>query len=140
MDVDLKLDATQVQELIRAGLPAAGKSRIAVEEIAPGRARIRLPYRESMLRPGGVISGPVLFGAADTAMFAAVLAHCGLELTSVTTDTQIRFLRGAPPGDVVAESTVVRLGRRLIVMDTAIWTDDAQRPAARASGSYLRPA
>lgn len=131
--MDLKLDGAQVEALIREGLPAAGKSRIAVVRVAPGSARIRLPFRESMLRPGGVVSGPVLFGAADTAMFAAVLAHCGPELMALTADTQIRFLRAATPGDVVAESTIVKFGRRLVVLDTVIWTDDPARPAANAS-------
>ncbi len=133
------LDAAAVQALIHDGLPAAVGAAVAVEAVEAGLARVRMPFAESMLRPGRVISGPTLFAAADTAMYAAVLGHCGPELMAVTTDTSIRFLRGAPPGDVWAEARLRKLGRRLVVCEVSLWIDDPDRPVALASGSYLRP-
>lgn len=135
--MDLKLDAAAVEALIRGGL--AGAASVAVESVAPGRARIRIPYAESMLRPGQRVSGPVLFAAADTAMYAVVLAHIGPQLMAVTSDMNLHFLRGAQPGDVVAEARLVKLGRRLAVIDVQVYTGAATEPALLATGSYALP-
>ena len=135
-----QLNSTQVQALIREGLPAANHGAMLVEVIEAGMARIRLPYRDSFLRPGGVISGPTLFAAADTAMYAAVLGHVGSELMALTADTNLRFLRPATAGDVLAEAKILKLGRRLVVMEVWIWTESRERAAAHATGTYVRPA
>ena len=65
MELTLKLTAQSVEDLIRAGLPVAAEAGVRVESVAPGSARIRLPFHPGMLRPGGVISGPTLFTAAQ---------------------------------------------------------------------------
>jgi uncharacterized protein (TIGR00369 family) len=136
--VELKLDAAQTEALIRGGLPTA--AAVSVEAVGPGMARVRLPYSERMLRPGGVISGPTLFAAADTAMYALVLSHVGPQLMAVTANFSMNFLNKAAPGDVRAQAQLLKLGRRLVVMDVRLWTgDDAQRIAAQVTGSYALP-
>ena len=60
--MDLKLTAEQVEALIGGGLPGT-RGRLKVEEVRENYARVRLPFRESMLRPGNVVSGPALFCA-----------------------------------------------------------------------------
>lgn len=134
--MDLQLDAVTIQQLIRDGLPAARE--VVVEAVASGYARIRLPFREDMLRPGGVISGPTLMAAADTAMYACVLAHLGPELMAVTTDMTLHFLSRTPAADVVAEARLLKLGRRLIVMDVTIPGRDGQM-SCHVTGTYARP-
>ncbi|MES0874817.1 PaaI family thioesterase [Sinimarinibacterium thermocellulolyticum] len=137
--MELKLDAAQTQALIRGGLAAA--SRVIVDHVEPGLARIRLAYSERMLRPGGVISGPTLFAAADTAMFALVLSHLGPELMAVTANVNMNFLDKAAPGDVLGEARLLKLGRRLVVMEVRLYTSaDPARVVAHVTGSYARPA
>jgi uncharacterized protein (TIGR00369 family) len=137
--VELKLDAAQTEALIRGGLSSA--AQVIVEAVEPGMARVRLPYSARMLRPGGVISGPTLFAAADTAMYALVLSHLGPQLMAVTANFSMSFLNKAAPGDVRAQAQLLKLGRRLVVMDVRLWTgDDAQRIAAQVTGSYALPA
>jgi uncharacterized protein (TIGR00369 family) len=136
--VELKLDAVQTEALIRGGLPTA--AAVIVEAVEPGMARVRLPYSERMLRPGGVISGPTLFAAADTAMYALVLSHVGPQLMAVTASFNMHFLNKAAPGDVRAQAQLLKLGRRLVVMEVRLWTgDDPQRIAAQVTGSYALP-
>jgi uncharacterized protein (TIGR00369 family) len=136
--VELKLDAVQTEALIRGGLPTA--ATVIVEAVEPGMARVRLPYSERMLRPGGVISGPTLFAAADTAMYALVLSHVGPQLMAVTAGFNMHFLNKAAPGDVRAQAQLLKLGRRLVVMEVRLWTgDDARRVAAQVTGSYALP-
>lgn len=137
--MELKLDAPQVEALIRGGLAVAGRSGLCIEEVRPGYARVRLPYHEKMLRPGNVISGPTLFTAADTAMYALVLSHIGPQLMAVTADLNIRFLNKARPGDVVGEAKLLKLGRRLAVMEVSLTTGGDPQPVAHVTGSYALP-
>lgn len=138
--MDLKLDAAAVQALIREGLVAAGRGGLVVEEVRGNYARICLPYDDAMLRPGNVLSGPTLFTAADSAMYALVLAHLGPELMAVTSDMNLRFLAKATPGDVIGEATFLKLGRRLAVMEARLSSRaDPQLIVAHATGSYALP-
>lgn len=139
--VELKLDAQAVQDLIRNGLPAAAKHGVLIEAAEPGYARIRFPYHAGMLRPGGVISGPTLFAAADTAMYALVLAHVGPQLMAVTANFNMNFLNKAAAGDVIGEARLLKMGRRLVVMEVSLSTSAApEKIAAHVTGSYALPA
>lgn len=138
--MDLKLDAKQVETLIRGGLKAAHVGGLSVEEVRAGYARIRLPFDDQMLRPGNVISGPTLFTAADSAMYALVLAHLGPQLMAVTANLNINFLNKAKPGDVTAEARLLKLGRRLAVMEVSLTTGGDPRVVAHVTGSYALPA
>lgn len=139
--MDLKLDAAAVERLIHEGLVAAGAGGMAIEELRSGYARIRLPFDALMIRPGNVISGPTLFTAADSAMYALVLGHLGAQLMAVTSDMNLRFLSKAAPGDVIGEATFLKLGRRIAVMEAKMSTSAAPGViVAHATGSYALPA
>ena len=139
--MELKFDAAGVQALIRGGLRVADKGGLIVEEVRQGYARIRLPFRDSMLRPGNVVSGPALFTAADSAMYALVLSHLGPTLMAVTANMNLTFLNKALPGDVVGEAHLLKLGRRLVVMNVDLSTSaDPGRIVAHVTGSYALPA
>lgn len=135
-----KLDAEGVNQLIRRAFPwAAPEAFATVLEVAPGRVRLTGPYREDLLRPGGVISGPVLMQLADTAAYALVLAHVGDQLMAATTQLNMNFLRGAKPGVLYAEAEMLRLGRRSAVCDVRLWTEGRDRLAAQANVTYALP-
>src|SRR4051812_34065824 len=108
------LDAAGVNALLRKAFPDATPAAFpTVTEVAPGRVQVVAPYREGLLRPGGVISGPTLMSLSDTAAYALVLAHIGEQLMAVTSSLTMNFLRGAQPGDLYAEAEMLRLGRRV---------------------------
>lgn len=134
------MTAQEVEDLIHAGFEAC-KRRWVLEEVGPGFARIRVPYKDSMLRPGRVLSGPSLFGAADVAMYALVLSHVGPELMAVTANFNMNFLAKAKPGDIIADARMLKLGRRLAVMEVGLFS--SAEPAVRVAhvtGSYALPA
>jgi len=134
------LDAAGVNALLRRAFPGAQPDAFpTVLEVGPGRVRVTAPYREGLLRPGGVISGPTLMSLADTAAYALVLAHVGDQLMAVTSQLNMSFLRGARPGDLHAEAALLRLGRRLAVMDVRLWTESPDRLAAQANVTYAIP-
>jgi len=135
------LDAAGVNALLRRAFPEAQPELFpSVTEVAAGRVHVVSPYRGGQLRPGGVISGPNLMSLADTAAYALVLAHVGDQLMAVTSQLNMSFLRGARPGDLHAEAQMLRLGRRLAVMDVRLWTEGPDRLAAQANVTYAIPA
>ena len=135
-----KLDAAGVNALIRRGFPDAPPAAMPrVIEVQPGRVRMMTPYRPGLLRPGGVISGPTLMSVADGAAYALVLSHIGDQLMAVTSQLNMSFLRGCQPGDIHAEAQMLRLGRRLVVMDVRLWTEAPDRLAAQANVTYALP-
>ena len=60
-----KLDETEVTELCRTAVPLVALLGLQLEELDGPRVRLRMPYREVMVRPGGTVSGPAMMGMAD---------------------------------------------------------------------------
>lgn len=135
------LDAAGVNVLLRRAFPGGDDSMIVNEVtfVGPGRLHMVAPYRGGGLRPGGVIAGPNLMALADAAAYALVLAHIGDQLMAVTSQLNMSFLRGAKPGDLHADAELLRLGRRLAVMDVRLWSEGPDRLAAQANVTYAIP-
>ncbi len=139
------LTAQEIEQIIWAGLPAAKESGLHIERASPdGRVRARFVFAPRMTRPGGTLSGPTMMALADAAMFAAIMARLGRLEMAVTTNLNINFLRRPAPDDLVAEATILKLGKRLAVLEVSIFSgsdsekDDAE-PVAHVTGTYSLP-
>lgn len=106
---------------------------------APGHVQARLDPGEHALRPGGLISGPTQMGFADMAAYMLVLAHIGPVAMAVTSALNYQFLRPCRPGPLFADAHMLRLGKRLAVMDVRIWTEEAAKPVGQANVTYAIP-
>lgn len=136
----IKLDSDALNAFLRRAFPETDPDHMpSVLEVEAGRVLMKLPYQTRQLRPGGVISGPTLMTLADTAAYALVLAHIGEVAMAVTTSLNIHFLRGCQPGDLYAEGTLLKLGRRIATADVLIWTEGRERAAAKATVAYAIP-
>lgn len=91
------------------------------------------------LRPGGIISGPTVFGVCDAALYYACFTAIGLEPMTLTSELSIRFLRPAFGSELRARADLVSVGRRSIVGNIRAWTDSVDRPVAMCQGTYVRP-
>ncbi len=100
---------------------------------------MRMTFNERMLRPGGTISGPAMFALADIAMYAAVLAMIGTRPLAVTTNLSINFLRKPRAVDMIAEATILKLGKRLAVGEIGLRSDGDEELAAHATSTYSIP-
>ncbi|MBB5701517.1 uncharacterized protein (TIGR00369 family) [Ochrobactrum daejeonense] len=110
-----------------------------VVSVDEGSATMRLHADEQHLRPGGTVSGPALFALADVAAYAAILAHIGPVALAVTTNLNINFLRKPSPGAVEAVARLLKLGKRLAVLDISL-TDGANGElVAHATATYSIP-
>ena len=94
----------------------------------------------TVLRPGGIISGPMVFGVCDAALYYACFTAIGIEPMTLTSEMSIRFMRPATGSAVRARAELHHVGKRSIVGSIVAWTDAIERPVAVAQGTYVRPA
>lgn len=119
---------------------AAGSGTYTVESTGEMTARLRLVTGLAHIRPGGTVSGPVIFGLADVAFYAALLAQIGPVGLSVTTGASIDFMRKPAAGaDLIADARILKLGKRLAQGDVLVFSEGVPAPVARASMTYSIP-
>jgi uncharacterized protein (TIGR00369 family) len=134
-----RISAPEFERLVRERVSFGDYLEVSVEELAAGRARLRMPFRERLLRPGGTIGGPALMALADIALYGVVLSLVGRVELAVTTSLNFNFLRRPRPADVVADGRILKLGRRLAVGEVALYSDGLAEPVAHATGTYAIP-
>lgn len=98
------------QELLNQQHPFAKLLGIDVLDIGHGTATLLLPADPSHTRLGGIVAGPMLMALADLSLYAAVVGATGNE-QAVTASLSINFMRGAPPGGVLARAHIFKTGR-----------------------------
>lgn len=133
------ISADRLATLIRDEVPFVGRHGVAVLALAPGYAHLSLDYSAELLRPGGTITGPALFGLADVALYGAVMSEIGEVPLAVTVDMTISFLRKPDPGPIEAKSHLLKLGRRLAYGTVTLTSRGDPRPVAHATGHYAIP-
>ena len=138
--VALQMDAEALNAFLRRAFPEGDPDLMPqIVEVGEGRVLLKQGFATRHLRPGGVISGPTMMTLADTAAYALVLAHIGEVAMAVTTSLTIHFLRGAKPGDLYAEATLLKLGRRIATADILMWTESRERAVSKATVAYAIP-
>lgn len=111
-----------------------------IEEVSSMACRVRLPVSQRHLRPGGTISGPTMFALADVSVYLATMAMIGPATLAVTTNISMDFMRKPEAGrDLIADTRLLKLGKRLSVGDVLIYSDGGADPVARASMTYAIP-
>ncbi len=110
-----------------------------VTAIAPGSATMRLDPTDRHLRPGGTVSGPSMFALADVAAYVAILAHIGPVALAVTTSLNINFLRLPKPEPIVCDCRILKLGKRLAVVNALLHQSDPETLIAQATATYSIP-
>ncbi len=109
------------------------------ECIEHGRARVRLGYDDKFIRPGGTISGPTMMMLADFAFYLAVLSAIGPVGLAVTINFNINFLRRPAQRDIIADARILKLGKRLAVMECNLYSDGSDEPIAHVTSTYSIP-
>lgn len=134
-----RISIEEFERIARERVPFVGQLGVKVEQLDAGVARIRIPFRDDFIRPGGTIAGPVLMSLADVAMYGAVLSLIGPVELAVTTNLNINFLRRPRPGDVVAEARILKLGKRLAVGEVDLFRDGEEELVAHVTSTYSIP-
>ncbi|HJO74297.1 MAG TPA: PaaI family thioesterase [Rhodospirillales bacterium] len=134
-----KISVDDFNALMAEEIPWAIEAGMNLESIGAGKAVMRLPYDDNMLRPGGTVSGPTMMALADTTMYAVVLSAIGIVKMAVTTSFNINFLHRPTPADLMAEGRLLKLGKRLAVIDVTLHSNGHDEPVAHATGTYSIP-
>jgi uncharacterized protein (TIGR00369 family) len=95
----------------------------SVQSCAVGECVLLVRYSPAFERPGGIVSGMTIMGAADVAMWLAIMTQRGAHERWVTSDMKTAFLRSAREADVTCHARVLRLGR-----STAYGTAECRDP------------
>ena len=132
------MDVDELQAFLEAGF-APNRLPYTVEEVDGTGVRMRLSVDLTNVRPGGTVSGPSLMALADCTAWLAVVARIGPVALAVTTSLHIDFLRKPALVDVVADGNLLKLGRRLAVVDVALRSAGAPEIVAKAQVTYSIP-
>ena len=110
-----------------------------VTRIEAGTVTMRFDPGDRHLRPGGTVSGPALFTLADVTAYVAVLAHIGPVALAVTTNLNINFLRLPKAEPLECDCRILKLGKRLAVVEAAIVQGEDRQLVAHATATYSIP-
>jgi uncharacterized protein (TIGR00369 family) len=136
-----KLTRKELVELLSAEFPEASHAlgNYDIEEVWHGGCRVRRPFHDRSLRPGGTISGPVMMALADFTMYVAVLSAIGWVPLAVTTNLNINFLKKPGRRDLLAEARLIKLGKRLVVGEVALRSEGDEDLVAHVTATYSVP-
>jgi uncharacterized protein (TIGR00369 family) len=134
-----KITVEEFNKIIRDEILWAHDMGIVTDRIGSGTAVLRLPFKSTMLRPGGTMAGPMMMALADACMYAVALSLIGSVKLAVTTNFNINFLFRAAPADLLAEGRMLKQGKRLLVMEVTVHSEGHDEPVAHATGTYSIP-
>ena len=135
-----KVSADEINQFFMAAFGRDGEGPgIKVEDVRQGWCKLRLAYRETYLRPGGVIAGPLQMSLADTAPYVLIFTKLGIIPGAVTTNLNINFLNPCKAGDVIATGTLLKLGKRTAVAEVDIREETMEVPASKAMVTFAIP-
>jgi uncharacterized protein (TIGR00369 family) len=124
----LSIDDAALRAVMEAHIPFNKFLGMRVAEIDRGRIRMEIPFRDELvgdpLRPA--LHGGVISALADTAGGAAVWSAIEDPRARPTTiDLRIDYLRPGKLEALIAEATLVRIGRRIGVVDIRLFHKSA---------------
>lgn len=131
------LNVTELQNILSGAFP--GVEVPVVEEINDDTVLVSQSITLRNSRPGGTLSGPTMMALADTSAWVAILAQLGPVLLAVTTSLHIDFLRKPQLDDLMARARVLKLGRKLAVVDVELFSRNSSDLVAKAQVTYSIP-
>ena len=127
----------QIAAFLAAEFP---QSQCVVESVGERGATVSHRVGPAELRPGGTVSGPVLMGVADVALYVAILGEIGIVPLAVTTDLTIHFLR-KPSAErrIIGVCQLFKVGRTLAIGEVTLYSEGLDEPVAHVVGTYSIP-
>lgn len=115
---------------------------LEILDVSPGWSRTRITYREDLTQPAGIMHGGVIASLIDTGIAHALLMTERFKQLQeergalVSVDLRVKFIRPVSEGPVVCESTVVRLGQKILHAE-AVVTNELGKEVARGDAIYM---
>lgn len=134
----LIMQTEELSQFLKCEFPQLN-DEFEIVQIGNGYCILQFEAGEKHLRPGGTVSGPALFALADVAAYAAILAHIGPVALAVTTNLNINFLRKPAPGLIQGNAKILKLGKRLAIVEISITARENDQLVAHAIATYSLP-
>ena len=99
-------------------------------------SEVKLLSNKNNLRPGNTISGPSMFELADISFYVAVMGSIKLSEKSVAISLSINFLNKPLLSNLIGISKIKKLGKRLVLGDVEILSEDKKVIFAHALFTY----
>jgi len=116
------------------------QNKTQVIEVGNRSAKVMREIGEEDLRPGGTVSGPVLFAVADAGIYAALLGEIGIVPLAVTTNLSINFMRKPPAHRrIIGDCKLLKVGKSLAVGEVTLYSEGMNEPVAHAVATYSIP-
>lgn len=134
----LVMQIEELSQFLKCEFPQLN-DEFEIVQIGNGYCILQFEADEKHLRPGGTVSGPALFALADVAAYVAILAHIGPVALAVTTNLNINFLRKPAPGLIQGNAKILKLGKRLAIVEISITARENDQLVAHAIATYSLP-
>ena len=131
----MKMDKAALEAFLDREFPQMRAMRYRVESWDGRLLRMAMPIGEQHLRPGGTVSGPTMMAMADCAAYLLILGLIGPVALAVTTNLNINFLRKPDLSDLIAEATMLKLGKTLAICEIGLHS--AGQPAGPVAHAVL---
>jgi uncharacterized protein (TIGR00369 family) len=141
--------APQRADLSKDGVVAFSKTfpffqlmGIEILDVAPGWSKTRVTWRPDLTQPAGVLHGGVIASLVDTGIAHALLLTDAFQQAAagggalVSVDLRIKYLRPVSAGSIVCETSVPRVGRRIIHASSVV-RNDAGKEVATGDSIYM---
>ena len=110
--------------------------RMSITPDGAGKGKVVMEIQDDHISPSGTVHGGVYATVADNVMSAAISGVIESGKRFVTIELHVRYLRPVSEGSIVAESSVVKAGRRVVHTECKM-LNDAGDLLATASASYM---
>ena len=109
---------------------------IRQEEIRKGCARFRMAVKPEYLQGAGLVQGGLMVALADETIAHAIMSVLKETEGLTTVELKSNFLAPVKEGELIAEATVFKKGKSIIIGDCLI-RDDQNRPVLRCTATFL---
>jgi uncharacterized protein (TIGR00369 family) len=140
MERQIRLSKDELSTVLDAAFPADARPQLGkLVSVELDHVRMSLAPHPSMLRPGGIVSGPAQVALIDVAAYAVILAHIGPVEMAVTSTMSVSFLRACKVAVIMADARILKLGRRIATVDVRLWQQTEDSLVAQATLGYAIP-
>ena len=134
--MELKMNSSELKDFLDVEFSQI-VDEFEILKVEQNRVILSLITEHRHLRPGKTVSGPTIFTLCDVTSYLCILAMLGPVKQSVTTNCSIDFMRRPQPGILYCEANLLKLGRRLAVLDGLVHSEKMDNsPVARFSMTY----
>jgi len=109
---------------------------VEIGEMNEGSAVLRMKIRPDMMNGEGWLQGGIFTALADEAMVLAIYPFLDPEERIASISETTSFLAGANEGVLIAESRLLKRGRRVIFAEADVRAGGSDRILARSSSAY----